>query len=282
MSYDLRMKKFSTWLLILLLAREVQAQLQVVPDCRPQAVFGGMNQNITVQFRNGGGQSLESDLRIVLLQTSTATAVRISEGSWKKLLVLPGQTVLEKATVPFPAVRGETRFLLQWLGSDSNVIGQTEVSVSPTNLLAHLKTLAGGEPLGVFDPADALKPLLRMQAMEFQDLLEDGTKKFRGKLAVFGPFETQAQMRASLREDIRALAKRGGAVVWLLPPPEKRAPLKPSFYALREGKGAVVVAHHDLVAQLAECPEAQLNLVRLAEEALQPTSLELPETETSN
>ena len=282
MSYDMRMKNISTWLLILLLAREVQAQLQVVPEHRPQAVFGGMNHNIAVQFRNVGGQSLESDLRMVLLQTSTATAARSGEWPWKQLPVLPGQTVLDKATIPFPVVRAETRFLLQWIAGSSNVIGQTEVLVYPTNLLTQLKVLAGDEPLGVFDPADALKPLLRTQAVEYVDLLENGTDKFRGKLAVFGPFETKTQMRASLRDDIRALAKRGVAVVWLLPPPEKRASLKPSFYVVREAGGAVVVAEHSLVTQLAERPESQLNLLRLAGEALRPTPMNLPETETSN
>lgn len=281
MSYILRMKKISTWLLILLLARAGQAQLQVVSDCRPQAVFGGKEQKIAVQFRNVGTQPLESALRIVLLQTSTATAARISEWPWKKLLVLPGQTVLETAAVSFPAVRAETRFLLQWITGGS-VIGQTEVFVYPTNLLAQLKVLAGDEPLGVFDPADTLKPLLRTQVVKFSDLVEAGTDKFHGKLAVFGPFESKSQMRLSLRDDIRVLAKRGVAVVWLLPPPEKRVPLKPSFYTVRESDGAVVVAAHGLVVQLAERPEAQLDLLRLAEESVHPMPLALPETETKN
>jgi hypothetical protein len=276
------MKLASTWFLILLFVGGVQAQLQVVPDSRPQAVFGGVNQNIFVQLRNVGGQSVESELRLVLLQTSMATAARSSEVSWKRLQVLPGQTALESIRLDFPPVRAETRFLLQWIADGRNVIGQTEVLVYPTNLLTQLKALAGDELLGLFDPADALKPLLRTQAVEFVDLVEAGTDKFRGKLAVFGPFETKAQMRSSLRADVRALAKRGVAVVWLLPPPEKHQPLTPSFYVVRETDGAAVVAAHGLVAQLAVRPEAQLHLLGLAREALHPTLLDLPETETSN
>ncbi len=276
------MKTLSTWLLLLLLAGKVPAQLQVVPEHRPQALLGGINQNIAVQLRNIGGQAVESELRLVLLQTSMATAVRSGALPWKKLLVLPGQTVLESATVPFPAVRAETRFLLQWIEGRSNVIGVTELIVYPTNLLTELQSLAGGVALGVFDPADELKPLLRGLKIEFQDLQVSGTDKFAGRLAIFGPFAAKSQMRAERREDIRAVAKRGAAVVWLLPPLKDEARLKPSFYPVREGEGTVLVAAGDLVAQLAVRPEAQLNLVRLAREALHPTLLELPETETSN
>ncbi len=276
------MKTLRSWLPILLLVGEVQAQLCVVLEHSPHSVFGGTNQTVAVQFRNAGGELLECDLRMVLLQTSSATAARDAERTWKKLRVLPGQTVLETAVVPLPPVQGETRFLIQWVEGVTNVIGRTEVWVYPTNMLNQLRTLVGDEALGVLDPTDALKPLLRAQAVDFVNLAETGTDKFRGKLAVLGPFETKTQIRAGLREDVRALAKRGVAVVWLLPPPEKHAPLKPSFYAVTSTGGAVVVAAHDLVAQLAQRPEAQLSLLRLAEEALHPTPLDLPGAETNN
>jgi hypothetical protein len=278
MSYMLRMKKISTWFLLLLFAGTGLAQLRLVPDPSPQAVFGGTRQNLEVRFQNASGQNAENDLRLVLLQTSTATVVPIGEWPWKKLSVLPGQLVLERVALDMPAVRAETRFLVQWRSGRSNVIGQTEVLVYPTNLLTQLQVLAGEAPMGVFDPTDSFKPLLRKQRVEYADLLEDGPDKFSGQLAIFGPFALKSPMRASLQEDIRALAKRGVAVVWLLPPPEKRQPLQPSFYVVRAEGGAVVVAAHSLVAQLAERPEAQLNLLRLAEAALHPRPLDLPQT----
>lgn len=251
-------------------------------ESEPQQVFSGVARSVSVKLQSVGTQPVLVDLRWRLLQTTTATTTTIAELAWKQMQLQPGQTVLESVRLDFPPVRAETRFLLQWIEGGSNIVGQTQVLVFPTNLLTQLQALAGDQPLGVFDPADGIKPLLRMQAVPFQDLLEDGTDKFRGKLAVFGPFEAKMQMRASLREDVRTLAKRGVAVVWLLPPPEKRAPLKPSFYAVREAGGGVVVAEHNLVAQLAERPEAQLKLLRLVEEALNPTPLALPETESSN
>ena len=254
----------------------------VLPEQSPHRLFAGNHRAVTLVVSNTAAKLVEAEIRIRQLQVSAATTTLIKERSWKRLQLFAGQSVNESVALDFPVVRSETRFLIQWIVGASNVIGVSEVMVYSTNLLVQLKTLAGDEPLGVFDPADTLKPLLRAHAVEFQDLIENGTDKFRGKLAIFGPFESKSQMRASLRDDVRALAKLGVAVVWLLPPPEKRAPLKPSFRVVREAEGAVVVAAHDLVTQLAERPEAQLNLLRLAEEALHPTPLTLPETETSN
>lgn len=258
------------------------AQLQVLPPDTTPMVFAGEARRIEIVFRNPGKETVKADLHVRVHQTTSATAAPPYERPWKPLTVLPGQTVLETAPLDFSTVRAETRFLIQWLAGTNTVLGKTEVRVFPTNLLARLQTLAGEMPLGLFDPANQLKPLLRTLAVPFQDMAEDGTDKFAGKLALFGPFASKSQMRASLTADIRALAKRGVAVVWLQPPPPGHAPLKPSFHLVRDGGGAVVVAQHALVERLAEDPEAQLNLIELAELALHPVSMDLPETETSN
>lgn len=263
-------------------ALEIRAELVIVPDPELHATFAGEGRQIEVTFRNSGNEPSEADLHTRLYQTTTATGVLVHEAPWKPLQVLPGQTILETATLDFPAVRAEARFLIQWLDGTNTVLGKTEVRVFPTNLLASLRTLAGEMPLGVFDPAEHLKPLLRPLEVPFQDLAEDGTDKFLGRLAILGPFESKQQMRASLAGDIRALAKRGVAVVWLQPSPKRRDPLRPSFYTVRVGDGAIVVAQHGVVARLADSPEAQLNLLRLAELALRPVAFDLPDTETSN
>jgi len=259
----------------------VCAEIQIVPSS-VQHVFGGAARQIRVQLQNTGDAVVMSDIQTVLSQASSATVVRVSDTQWKRLQVLPHQTIVETAALDLPAVKVETRFLVQWVEGASNVVGKTEVLVYPTNLLTQLKPLAGDKAVGLFDPGDRLKPLLHSLTIEFHDLVEEGTDKFHGKLAIFGPFESKSQMRASLKNDIQTLARRGVAVVWLLPPPEKRAPLQPSFYGVPLGDGMVIVAQAQLVSGLAERPEAQLNLLRLAEESLHPTSLTLPETETAN
>lgn len=265
-----------------MLSSAASAQLVVEGGNAVPSVFAGEARQIEITLRNPTSQPVHADLRMRVHQATTATAVLLYERHWKALTVLPGQMVMETAPLDFPALRAETRFLVQWLDGTNPVFGKTEVLVFPTNLLARLLTPAGETPLGVFDPSNKIKPLLRPLELPFQDLTEDGTDKFHGRLAIFGPFELKQQMRASLASDIRALAKRGVAVVWLQPPPSKRDPLRPSFYTVRVGAGAIVVAQHDLVARLAETPEAQLNLLRLAELALRPESFDLPHTETSN
>lgn len=257
-------------------------ELQLRSDIAPKACFGGGWRYVSIRLQSTASDPRPFLVEAKLYQSAARTVMSLGGTEWGTITLIPRQDTIATHPVLFPAVNAETRFLIQWLADGSNVIGQTEVLVYPTNLLVQLKALAGDEPLGVFDPTAELSPLLRMQAVPFQDLQEDGTDKFRGKLAIVGPFETKAQMRASLRDDIRALAKRGVAVVWLQPPATELDPFKPSFYVVREHPGAVVVASHELTAGLAERPQAQLNLLRLAEAAMHPMPLNLPESETSN
>jgi hypothetical protein len=219
-------------------------------------------------------------MRTRLYQTSSATAAPLSEEAWKKIEILPGQTVLESASMDFPAVNTETHFLIQWLEGTNHVIGKTEVLVYPTNLLAELKTLVGEENLGVLDPNDELKPLLKQNRVEFSDLGETALEGFQGNLAIIGPFSTKAQMREGLAQTIQKVARKGAAVVWIQPPPGPKDPIKPSFYIVPEGKGSIVVVQADLVARLPENPKSQFNLVYFCKLALNPAPFFLPDLKT--
>ncbi len=212
-----------------------------------------------------------------LMQLTSATATTLAEQPWKTLQVLPGQTVIESATLDFPDVRAETHFLIQWIDTTNHAFGATEVRVYPTNLLAELKTLAGERlPVGVFDPANLLKPLLNALKMDCEDLQESGVARFTGKLAIAGPFDTREQMPGDLRERIEKLARKGAGVVWLQPPPESRDKLQPSFRIVPVGAGAVVVVQAQLIGNLADSPQAQLNLIQLCRLARQPEPPSLP------
>ena len=252
------------------------AQLQALPDKDAQCVFVGEGRTITVLLHNPSSSPVTADLRTRLYQASSATAVSLGETPWKKLTILPGQTVLESATLAFPSIKAETRFVIKWLEGKNEVIGTTEVMVYPPDLLKSLKPLAGEDPLGVLDPQNQLKPLLKAVAVECQDLEDTALEDYHGKLAIIGPFQSKAQLREDLPNRIKALARRGVAVVWIQLPPEKRHALKPSFYTVPEGKGAVVVVQSNLAAGLAERPQAQLNLIDLCKLALAPEPLGLP------
>jgi hypothetical protein len=254
------------------------AQFQLVPDKEPQRVFAGEARQVATVWHNGGDQIFAGEIRARILQTSSATVVQVSEAPWKKLQVLPQQTVLESAQLDFPAVKAETKFLVQWLENTNRVIGKTEVLVYPTNLLAELRPMADGEALAVFDPQNQLKPLLKNLNLEFTDLENSGLEYFSGRLAIIGPFQSAAKMREGLAGQIQALSKKGAAIVWIQPPSEKRDKLTPSFYFVSEGTNAVVVVQPQLVANLPDNPQSQLNLIYFCKLALQTELFRLPKS----
>src|SRR5262249_30459121 len=94
-------------------------------------------------------------------------------------------------------------------------------------------------------------------------------------LAIFGPSGSKSDIPENLPEAIEELAKRGTGAVWILPP-DVTDGLQPSFYLLPIGKGAVAVVAPELVAGLAERPQAQINLVDICRLALHPKTSTLP------
>jgi hypothetical protein len=256
------------------------AQPQLLSDAAPQCVFGGQSRNVAVVWRNPSDAICVAEIRARIFQANSATTVELSERPWKKLQVLPGQTVIESVPLDFPTVRAETKFLIQWLENSNSVLGRTEVLVYPTNLLAELKSLAGDEALGIFDPLNQLKPLLKNLKLTFTDLETIDLENFSGRLAIIGPFQSKTQMRDGLPKQIEALAKKGAAIVWLQPPPAPRAKLLPSFYSVLENTNTVVVVQPELVADLPDNPQSQLNLVYFCKLALQPKTIQLPNLTT--
>jgi alpha-tubulin suppressor-like RCC1 family protein len=119
-------------------------------------------------------------------------------------------------------------------------------------------------------------PALKQNGIEFLDLEEMALEDFSGKLAILGPFLSQAQMRVGLAQAVLRIAKNGAAVVWIQPPPDSKDEIKPSFYVVPEGKGAVVIVQPDLVADFSENPKSQMNLIYFCKLALHPAPLPLP------
>jgi len=255
------------------------AQLTLVPDSRPQSVFAGSNRKISVVWRNTGDEVADVELRFRLYQGTAATAVLLNEAPLRRVKVLPGQTVSDSAVLDFPAVRAETRFMVQWLDGTNRLLGTTHVSVYPTNLLGELKLLAGDNTgLGLYDPHNQIKPVVRSLGLQFADLEGTGLENFSGKLAVLGPFMQSAAIPTGFANRVKNLASNNVAVVWLVPPPDKYDKPRPSFYAVSVPgcTNAIVVAQADTVASLADDPRAQLNLLHFCRLALRPEEPQLP------
>jgi hypothetical protein len=251
-------------------------QLQIVTNSVPQNAFCDGQRNISVTFRNSGDGTFDGEIRCKIFQATSATAVLLDDFAWKILQVLPGQTVIESAPIHFPPVKAKTKFLIQWL-EESNSPGTTEVLVYPTNLLTELRSLADNKPIGIFDPQNRLKPLLKNLRIDFEDLAELGLTNFTGKLAIVEPFRTKSDIPDDWVNKIKALAQKNVGIVWVQSP-DKSDKLKPSFDSVPEKDVAVVIVQPDLVSDLAENPQSQLNLIYFCKWALNPqpsTLLEL-------
>jgi hypothetical protein len=266
----------TTFVVFLAVDFSARAQLKIVSGSEPQRVFAGAEREVLIDFYNPDGQDCTREIRTRLVQVSSSAAVVLAEKKWKQIEILAGQTVQETTQVDFPAVNAETRFLIQWMEGTNRVIGKTEVLAYPTNLLGELKPLLGEEHLGVLDPNDKLKPVLKQNHLNFLDLGEMSLEDFHGKLAILGPFESKAQIRADLKQSVQKIASKGVTVVWIQPPLMPKDELTPSFYTVPEGLGAVVVVESGLVANFAENPRSQLNLVSLCKLALKPKLPVLP------
>jgi hypothetical protein len=240
-----------------LLPLTASAGIEIVPDATPPAVFAARPQTISVTLRNPDGKTAEADVHTRLFQLTSGSVVPVGEAQpWKKIQVLPRQTVLETLTLTFPEVRTVTCFRLELSG-----IGRTEVMVYPNDLLKRLKTLAGELPLGVFDPERRLKPLLKVAGVKIADFETEPTDS---KLVIVWA------ATASLPDSVSNRVKTGIAAVWIRPS------LMPTTYAARLGGGIVVVAPASSLQGLADSPLPQLNLIRDAELALEPDALRLP------
>ena len=272
------MKTLSLALCFVLLPETIWSQLRVVPEDKPPVAFAGEGRPLRVVFHNSADKTVAAEIHARLIQTSSATIMRLSEGPWKRVQVFAGQTIMEFAYLDFPAVKAETRFLVQWLEGTNQVIGTTEVLVYPPDLLKELKPLAGEAEgaLGLFDPLNQLKPLVKNAKVDFVDLADAGLEGFRGKLAILGPFGSKAQMQEGLAEQIQKWMRKDVAVVWIQPPPEKRDKLAPSFYMVPGGPGNAVIVQAGLVSNLPENPQSQLNLLHCARLALHPEPARLP------
>jgi len=243
---------------ILLSPAAASAQIAVMPDEQPPAVFAGREQTIRVMFRNSSDEAAEGNVQARLRQLSFGSAMPLGDPQpWKRLRLLPKQTVVETYSAKFPTLRAVTRFQIEWIG-----IGRTEVMVYPDDLLKKLGALAGEKPIGLFDPDNQLRSLMKQGGVEFTDL---ETEPSDARLAVVW-FNAR-----ELPESVIKRVKDGMAAVWI----RKSAPV--AAYAVRLGTGTVVVASTSSVSPLADSPTAQLNLIRFAELALEPEALRLPE-----
>lgn len=273
-SIAMRIPRVLSWLV--LLPSLGFGQLRISKEETPLRLFSGEGRFLQITLQNAGNQTVQMSLRSQIYQTSSATVLPVGQPQdWKRLEILAHQTVKESIPLDLPSVMTGTRFLVRVLDERNKAIGTTAVMVYPTNLLQALGRLAGEKPLGLFDPQDQLKPLLKAAAVEYQELEEAHLLDFSGKLAIIWTLPAKKES-SEFAGKIGNLAKTGTAVVWIQAFSDDPADLEPAFYPVSVGRGTVTIVSSAVILRIGEDPRAQLILVRSAELSLRPDLLALP------
>ena len=266
-----RLQRAVTVLAACLFATSTTA-LEVVRAPEPQHVFADGARAVEVRFRNAAAEPIHLEARLQLLQLTSSTAAPVGGvRAWKSLTVLPGQTVLESATIQFPQVRASARFAARWLDATGKLLGVTEVWAHPESLLDTLTLLAGGQPIGLSDWNGVLRPALAARGIAVSELHSaQDWNDFRGRLAfvVSKPETDQGKLR--LEPAALARVKEGLAVVWFQTSPAIAPPGPAWVERVSAGRGTVLLVSASTIDGLDRSPAAQNALVRLAELALTP------------
>lgn len=250
--------------------------LQLEPEYESQSFSGGRTGLVRVTWHNLQNQKTETRLRLQLFQTSFSTAAPISEQLVETVVTLAGQTVVQTNAVYFPDVRAESRFAIRWIDQRDNIVGSTEVSVFPGDLLKKLNELAGNGLIGCYDPEQRIMPVLAESSVQLDSFESDDSNAFIGRLVVIGPFNFQRQTDFDLVATLEQLTRHGVGIVWIQPPSELADRLKPSFYIVNKNAGAIVIVQNNFVRDLANSPRAQSRLIELCRLALKPEPFSLP------
>lgn len=249
----------------------VRAEITVTALGGAHEFFGGGDSNqLEVVLRNSGDVEMKPELRVKLSQLSASTALPLGVTPWKSVRILAGQRLLEWMPLELPNVKARTVFLAQWLDGIGKVLGKARVTAYPTNLLAELSTLAGTEPLGLWDPESRLRPVLKVHGVQFADL-QEGIESFSGKLALVFPARAAGDPPVFSAEALKTLAGRVGAIV-LIETVEPNPVLLASFRVVSLNKARVVIAQKHVLEGISQQPRPQLNLLELARMAVQPAS----------
>ena len=253
-----------------LLASPSYARLKIVPPQLEPFVFSGRQRQIEVIIDNQADTDVETQVRTRIYQATSATLAPVGQAQpWKKLRVLAGQKVIEKAALDFPDVRAVTVFQVRWSTEDNAEIGRTTVHVVPTNILGGISVLAGDRVVGLVDLEGLLKPVLKGSGIKFEDV--DSFADFSGNLVLIGPSAEPEGTVSSLKTD----AKRPVTVLWIR---NSASPIGavPDLYFVTLGQARVAVADTRLFADLENSALAQINLLRCIRVAQHPEELKLP------
>ena len=249
------------------------AELKILPlRSKMPLLFGGGTRSLEATFENHTAKPIEVAVRTRLFQVAQNTTVPIGNTrEWKTLQVAERQTIIESVPVELPDIRTETRFVLQWIDANEKLLGSILMFAYPTNLLSELGAFCDKKPLGIVDPANEIKPVLKALRLEFEDLEDRGLAYYDGPLAILGPFRDQTQMPETLPKTIQDKIEKGTAIIWIQP--QTIRGLEPITRFVHRGGAVAAITEASNASGFSQSAEAHLNLLRLVRLAMKPELL---------
>jgi hypothetical protein len=264
-------------ILMLAVAAAVQAQVEFVPDGSTQVIFGGKPQAIAVRVHRAPSVEAVTDdigesavlVCFRLFQETSGTVVPVGPAKpWKVLRVLPGQTIVETASVGFPVVTRPIGGLVRWETEQGTGLGSTRVWIVPPNAFGEVKSLVGDLPLGVVGIPASLERLLEPAKVSVEDLTNLPLRP-EAQLILVWPGELDATQPELLARRIGSWVESGRNVVWFKTESASLVSRKPRAAARRD-RGTLVTVDAQMVEPL-DTAEAQWCLLSLLRWACQTT-----------
>lgn len=246
-------------------------QAELVPNQKVRDVFAGPNE-LTLLWTNKGTEQINVELIGKVFQAGGNIAIVLPLEIKTKLQLFPNQTALVPASIVAPDVRGKTTLLVQW-HAGSEVIGTTELTVFPRDILHELELLAGETPMAVVTCDDIFRNAFKIAKAKFHALERNDAGDYKGKLMIVKDASLSIE---SLHTTLSPAAVRGATVVCILPDGDEKTPLRPTFFATQHGRGVIVFVQDQFIENFDINPESQSRLADICRLATKPGRTGLP------
>jgi len=230
-----------------------------------QVVFGGHRQSVSFTLRNATAAAVTETLHHRLFQLSHRLYAPVGDGvKWREITLPAKATRSLKLAIEIPAVKARTRFKLALFAGNESRLGVIEITALPDNLLDPLQSLAKRERVGLWDPADQLRPALeKLEIHPVKLVTRWNAEDFAGDLVIAVHAKSDRDRLEEKNATFAALKRRGRSVLCLLK--DYRADLPLPLIATGDARdGTLVFAPLAEVAAL-ESAAAQLRLSQLLE-----------------
>jgi hypothetical protein len=240
------------------------ARPALLPEKERIGVFPGPNR-LKLAWTNQGLDRIDIEIKGRVFQESSTLAMELPIEIRGRLQLLPNQTAWMLLSAEIPDLRDKSLLLVRW-EDGSRVLGKTELIVYSRDILHEFESMAGEKGLGVRSSDEEFKSAFAKAKVRFQDVADP--ERFDGQILI-----TSDGSKGSFA----SLARRGIIVICVLAAAgADDHVLRPNFFAIPYGDGAVVFVRQEFIANFDTEARSQCRLVQICGMATQPGRPNLP------